>query len=95
MGFGGARAEVQWQMCAMKNIYNFSRGVFMQGAGGGQHILLLELQAKSEGFPYGPRHLHLLHCPCVPADFLDVAFKEQCWQPLLLLCHCGKATQMV
>ena len=80
---GEYAAEVQWQIGAFKNIYNFSRGVFLKGASGAAHALLLELQAKDET-PNRPRRLHLLHCPCVHADFQDVASKEQHWQPLCI-----------
>ena len=80
MGFVGERTEeVHWQMRVLKDVFNFSRGLFLQGASGAQHALLLELQAQSRGH-HRPRHLHLLHCTCVPREFLEVASKPRCWQ---------------
>ena len=81
MGFVGERAdEVEWQMRVLKDVFNFSRGVFLKGAGGAPHALLLELQAQDKGRWCRRRHLHLLHCTCVSADFLDVAAKPRYWQ---------------
>ena len=79
--FAGERSEeVHWQMRVLKDVFNFSRGVFLKGASGAAHTLLLELQEQSEGRSYRPRHLHLLHCTCVHPDFLDVASKVPYWQ---------------
>ena len=81
MGLVGERTEeVQWQMRVLKDVFNFSRGVFLRGAGGAEHVLLLELHAQGKGLGTRPRHLHLLHCPCVHVDFLDVASKPRSWQ---------------
>ena len=81
MGLAGDRAEeVHWQMRVLKDVFTFSRGVFLLGAGGAPHALLLELQAQSKGRWCRPRHLHLVHCTCVQADFLEVASKPRYWQ---------------
>ena len=80
MGFTGERVEeVQWQVRVMREVFNFSRGLFLKGAGGGTHALLLELQAQSRG-PCRPQLMRLLHCTCVHPDLLDVASKVPYWQ---------------
>ena len=80
MGFVGERTEeVQWQMRVLKDVFNFSRGLFLQGASGALHCLLLELHSQREGCPR-LQHLHLLHCTCVHPDFVAVVSQPRRWQ---------------
>ena len=82
MGFVGERTdEVQWQLRAMGEVFNFSRGLSMQGASGSKHVFLLELQVQSMGpSSYRPRPMRLLHCTSVHPDFVEVAYTARHWQ---------------
>lgn len=82
MGIVGDRAtEVQWQMRVLKSVFTFSRGVFLHGAGGAAHVLLLELTCQKHQAQHGrARQLHLFHCTTVSANFMDIAGKPRFYQ---------------
>ncbi len=84
MGFTGDRTEeIGWQLRMLKDVFKFSRGVFLKGAGGASHVLLLELHANSRSSDkpnVRPRALHLYHCTCVSPDYVQVVAQPRSWQ---------------